>query len=660
MIGTVMCYILLPVSKIFGKITGPLRSCEEVSGQKGPSLPTEELSRMSDGRVPPRHVLSSEQKALVLRWLGGGSSGPKAEEESVLTAGRELEVAGPREELEEAAGAASGSGQQWETGMMARCGQEEEEVAAEAEHEQGVKAEGDMQNLDWSFDLEKQISRQMPVEYWEEDSAILECQLAPAVGVEQIPAYTVWPIQHMGQEFLQAVPYNETLQREWEDLSDFPFNQSAPDSGEPFEFTVMSYNILAQVLLERNMELYMHCQPEFLTWEYRIQNIVQEIQHWEPDVLCLQEVQQNHFQEHLEPTLSMMGYECLYKKRTGNKPDGCATCFKRAKFSLMHASPVEYSRPGMELLNRDNVGLVALLRPHEGAEGRPVRTPVCIGNTHLLYNPRRGDIKLAQLAMLLAEIDRMAASERQDGIHCPVILCGDFNSAPDSPLYKLIRNSTLNYHGLLAWKVSGQEDCSFQLYHRKLMAPLWPSSLGITDSCQFLSMRERKKADKRRYGREFLLQFQYSQPACERPRDLAVIEGVTDAKPVPPSGWCQDVTTVREAESHSSFTSFRSATTIWHPLNLTSVYTHFLPEKGRPEITSLSSSFGITVDYIFYSAEPVGSGDGGRRLFCDGALKLLGRLALLSEDDLCAVNRLPNHYYSSDHLCLLARFALDA
>lgn len=49
----------------------------------------------------------------------------------------------------------------------------------------------------------------------------------------------------------------------------------------------------------------------------------------------------------------------------------------------------------------------------------------------------------------------------------------------------------------------------------------------------------------------------------------------------------------------------------------------------------------------------------GRRLYQDGALKLLGRLSLLSEDVLLMANGLPNPFCSSDHLCLLASFGLE-
>lgn len=51
----------------------------------------------------------------------------------------------------------------------------------------------------------------------------------------------------------------------------------------------------------------------------------------------------------------------------------------------------------------------------------------------------------------------------------------------------------------------------------------------------------------------------------------------------------------------------RCSGVIQHSLNLTSVYSHFLPHRGRPEVTTMPMGLGATVDYIFYSAEPVES-----------------------------------------------------
>lgn len=110
---------------------------------------------------------------------------------------------------------------------------------------------------------------------------------------------------------------------------------------------------------------------------------------------------------------------------------------------------MEFYRPDVPLLDRDNVGLVLLLQPKMASGASPT---ICVAHTHLLYNPRRGDIKLTQLAMLLAEIANVA--HQKDGSFCPIVMCGDFNSVPGSPLYSFIKEGKLNYEGLAIGKVS--------------------------------------------------------------------------------------------------------------------------------------------------------------------------------------------------------------
>lgn len=153
------------------------------------------------------------------------------------------------------------------------------------------------------------------------------------------------------------------------------------------------------------------------------------------------------------------GYHCEYKRRTGLKPDGCAVVFKRDRFSLVSCHPVEYFRRGIPLLDRDNVGLIVLLRP---IDPHSSLTNICVANTHLLYNPRRGDIKLAQLAMLLAEISQVA--QLPDSSVCPVLLCGDLNSVPWSPLYRFIKDSRLDYDGIPIGKVENLETFPCSLF----------------------------------------------------------------------------------------------------------------------------------------------------------------------------------------------------
>ncbi|XP_032072435.1 protein angel homolog 2 [Thamnophis elegans] len=391
-------------------------------------------------------------------------------------------------------------------------------------------------------------------------------------------------------------------------------NEDDKDPQATFDFTVMSYNILSQDLLEYNPHLYRHCQQQILAWNYRFPNILADIKQLDADVLCLQEVQEDQYGVEIKPTLEALGYHCEYKMRTRRKPDGCATCFKTSKFSLLSSNPVEFFRHNIPLLDRDNVGLVLLLQPRFSYKAP---TAICVANTHLLYNPRRGDIKLTQLAILLAEITSVAI--REDGRFCPLVLCGDFNSVPHSPLYNFLTEGKLNYEGLPIGKVSGQEQSPRG--QRILKIPIWPHSLGISQDCMY--EEHQKRLVKERESRET------KDASLEQSEEILIV-----AKRLP--------------------------TDLHHSFQLSSVYSHYLPDNGVPEVTTCHSRSAVTVDYIFYSvARDNVTQESGAELLFSGGLSLLGRLSLVTEQDLWGVNGLPNESNSSDHLPLLAKFRLE-
>lgn len=379
----------------------------------------------------------------------------------------------------------------------------------------------------------------------------------------------------------------------------------------------MSYNLLSQDLLHDNAYLYQHCDPGVLLWDFRLPNLLQEIQQHDADVLCLQEVQQDHYETQLKPALQELGYQCVYKKRTGDKPEGCALVFKSSRLSLVSAHPLEYLRPGDALLDRDNVGLVLLLRPapiadaSNTADQSDPRDFICVANTHLLYNPRRGDIKLAQLAILLAEISRL--SRLPDGSANPVVLCGDFNSTPWSPLYCFLTQGRLDFKGLPIGMVSGQEDGRGQ---RVLSAPIWSKSLGINQHCCYDDLP-------------------VSQPASSSPTEA---DGATAIPTV------EQIT----AKAIASY----SRTILSHCLGLQSCYSHLLLPDGGAEVTTCHSRTAMTVDYILYTPDSNPSLPGGR------GLQLLARLSLVGQSEMKAINGLPNQHHSSDHLPIMARFRL--
>ncbi|VFR01813.1 unnamed protein product [Cuscuta campestris] len=221
-------------------------------------------------------------------------------------------------------------------------------------------------------------------------------------------------------------------------------------------FTVLSYNILADYLATNHgRKLYFHIPLHIMDWESRKRSIVFELGLWSADVLCLQEV--DRFQD-LEAELQLRGYKGIWKMRTGDAVDGCAIFWRGSRLKLLQEDFIEFKQHGL----RDNVAQICvfeLLDPHACRSSTTSTTcssntnKVVICNIHVLFNPRRGEMKLGQIRLLLDRADQF--SKLWNG--APVVICGDFNSTPKSPLYNFIAEQKLDISEVARDKVSGQE-----------------------------------------------------------------------------------------------------------------------------------------------------------------------------------------------------------
>ena len=116
-------------------------------------------------------------------------------------------------------------------------------------------------------------------------------------------------------------------------------------------------------------------------------------------------MQEEHLREFLAP-FQENGFTYLYKKRTNDKKDGLLLMYKEDVFNLVEFAKVELYQTGVELLSRDNVGLIAKFSLKESPE-----TKFVVATTHLLFNPRRNDVRLGQVQLLFAEIERISFIE---------------------------------------------------------------------------------------------------------------------------------------------------------------------------------------------------------------------------------------------------------
>lgn len=146
--------------------------------------------------------------------------------------------------------------------------------------------------------------------------------------------------------------------------SKLPAASSAPSAMQR-NFIVLSFNTLSQCYLMRHQrELYSRHSPEALQWERRRDLIIGEILEKTPDIVCLQEVDDVHFQDFYSPVLEKFGFSGRFNPRRldGSKPDGVAIFYRTSTFNLLECHPVDLNkRTG--ILTRDNVALILVFEP---------------------------------------------------------------------------------------------------------------------------------------------------------------------------------------------------------------------------------------------------------------------------------------------------------
>jgi len=68
---------------------------------------------------------------------------------------------------------------------------------------------------------------------------------------------------------------------------------------------------------------------------------------------------------------------------------------------------------------------------------------LCIVNTHILADPGYLDVKLWQAHLLLRTLDQLQGLGGSTDKSMPLLVCGDFNSTPESAVYEYLRQGTV-------------------------------------------------------------------------------------------------------------------------------------------------------------------------------------------------------------------------
>lgn len=240
-------------------------------------------------------------------------------------------------------------------------------------------------------------------------------------------------------------------------------------------FTVMCYNVLCDRYATRQM--YGYCPNWALNWEYRKKGILDEVRHYGADIITLQEVETEQYHNFFLPELKRDGYEGIFSPKSRAKTmtdsekkhvDGCAIFWRTSKFTLVKEHLVEFNQVAMEnaegsdaMLNRvmtkDNIAMAALLETKEACwENSLPSEPgqhLLVATAHIHWDPEFCDVKLIQTMMLCQQLQNIVSevgmslrpgSRFQSSGGVQLLLCGDFNSLPESGVVEYLEKGLIS------------------------------------------------------------------------------------------------------------------------------------------------------------------------------------------------------------------------
>ncbi|XP_076621770.1 2',5'-phosphodiesterase 12 isoform X2 [Colletes latitarsis] len=236
-------------------------------------------------------------------------------------------------------------------------------------------------------------------------------------------------------------------------------------------FRVTSYNILASIYSDTELSkdvLYPYCPSYALSMDYRKLLILKELIGYNADIICLQEVDKNVYENDLV-SLCALNYDGIYNLKSDTR-EGLAIFYNQERFDKLSCdysimsqstnfsgfnaiwSQIQNENVKQTFLNRSTIIQTLILRSKENSE------ILIVGNTHLYYRPQAGYIRLLQAYYGLIYLQKFAKEMMEQNPECNVsiIYCGDFNSGPESGVYRLMTEKYIP-EDHAEWKFSPDE-----------------------------------------------------------------------------------------------------------------------------------------------------------------------------------------------------------
>mmetsp|Transcript_76636 Transcript_76636/g.135209 ORF Transcript_76636/g.135209 Transcript_76636/m.135209 type:complete len:591 (+) Transcript_76636:68-1840(+) len=234
------------------------------------------------------------------------------------------------------------------------------------------------------------------------------------------------------------------------------------------QFKVMNWNVLADLYATESV--YPYCEKWALSWTWRKHLILKELKSMAADIITLQEVQKDAFDDWFRPQLAEAGYEGVFQQKKRDPifhrgkytAEGSATFYKTTRFKRVDKQVIDFDRmsvqeirnnfpdssqeaeKSVQRLSKGNVALVVILEDlhikttHSSqATGPSGGHVLVVVNTHILCDPTAADVKLWQSHLLVQHLNQMNLD------HMPMLIAGDFNSTPESAVYEYLRRGSV-------------------------------------------------------------------------------------------------------------------------------------------------------------------------------------------------------------------------
>ena len=234
---------------------------------------------------------------------------------------------------------------------------------------------------------------------------------------------------------------------------------------------IMSYNILAQSLISDSLHITEEQAQNisYLNIDYRTDKIFQKINELHPDIFLFQEYEhKGKLSEKLKA--NNFSYEILYKKRPGDHQEGCAIGFDKKKFKLEYYGSLELRTENQKnnynknnnykkaqnnnIYNKENVAIFLLLQSYKTSFYYLV---IC---SHLLFNCNRGDIKMGQIYQIIQSA--LLIKSYYSSYNITTIFGADLNSTPNSAIYEYITSKSIDIEYINKANLSGQTNKNYK------------------------------------------------------------------------------------------------------------------------------------------------------------------------------------------------------